>query len=352
MARRVKSHPELEVEDSNDWSKLQELCTGPNFDTNRCSGPIVSNTRMAGTPDAVVVARIVQSALGLHATDVRRFPTGGSRYVFECLHPGGAVVARLGRVGEPLHSAVGWHRRLEEVGVQIPKLLAHGDEPFPHLLLTRLPGSDLGDVVGSLSKNELAAIAAGVADAQRRVATLPPLAGYGYAQSYDDVTLAPSWSGVLDRLLERTRDRVTETRAFDPTLIDLVATAIERRRPELDGIAPTPFLDDTTTRNVIVHEGALSGIVDYDYVGSGDRRFVAALTKVALVAHGHATTYAAFLLDALGGDGDGLMPLYESLFCVDLLSEAGLAFNRDEPEPPDPARHARLEALLRDRLDA
>src|SRR5215207_3124001 len=31
MARGVKSHPELEVEDSNDWSKLQELCTGPNL---------------------------------------------------------------------------------------------------------------------------------------------------------------------------------------------------------------------------------------------------------------------------------------------------------------------------------
>ena len=34
-------------------------------------------------------------------------------------------------------------------------------------------------------------------------------------------------------------------------------------------IRPTPFLDDTTTKNVIVHEGKLSGIVDVDWICFG-----------------------------------------------------------------------------------
>lgn len=35
-------------------------------------------------------------------------------------------------------------------------------------------------------------------------------------------------------------------------------------------VKPTPFLDDTTTKNVIINDGKLSGIVDVDYVNFGD----------------------------------------------------------------------------------
>jgi hypothetical protein len=49
---------------------------------------------------------------------------------------------------------------------------------------------------------------------------------------------------------------------------------------EFDRIAPTPFLHDTTTKNVIVtSEGHFSGIVDVDDLCLGDPRYPAALTQ-------------------------------------------------------------------------
>ena len=56
-------------------------------------------------------------------------------------------------------------------------------------------------------------------------------------------------------------------------------------------VRPTAFLGDITTKNVLVHEGKLSGIVDVDEICYGDPLFVVGLTHMALLAMGADTDY-------------------------------------------------------------
>ena len=42
------------------------------------------------------------------------------------------------------------------------------------------------------------------------------------------------------------------------------------RGPTLEAVPPLPFLDDLTTKNVLVDGGRLSGVVDVDVVCFGD----------------------------------------------------------------------------------
>jgi len=106
---------------------------------------------------------------------------------------------------------------------------------------------------------------------------------------------------VLDASVRRSRERGARTGAFADGTVARAARAVDRLRPALDRIAPTPFLDDATTKNVIVHDGRLTGIVDLDWIGAGDPALAPALTKVSLTAAGRATRYADLLLDAMGG---------------------------------------------------
>jgi hypothetical protein len=76
-----------------------------------------------------------------------------------------------------------------------------------------------------------------------------------------------------------------------------------------------------------------------------------ALTAVALVADGRPRRYADLLLHAMGGRHDAVLELYEAVFCLDLLSELGVTFNRPVPEPVDDARRERLVGALAARLD-
>lgn len=296
----------------------------------------------------------VRRLLGTEASAVERFPTGAQHYVYDvALDDGGRIVARLSRpdARPSARGALGWHRLLRPRGVPLPELLASAvepeDGPFPVMLIERLPGTDLQHVYLSLTTGQRRKIAGEVASIQRIVGGLPLGTGYGYATSPDD-DLHPTWGAVVDVSLARSRARIAEAGVVDPAHIDRVARLVERYRPALDAVPPTAFLDDTTTKNVIVHEGRLSGIVDVDLVCYGDPLFVVALTRMALLSRGHETDYVDYWLDALDPTPNlsGLLDLYTAVFCVDFLSELGQRFNKAEPGPIDPAYVARFTGIL------
>lgn len=57
---------------------------------------------------------------------------------------------------------------------------------------------------------------------------------------------------------------------MDVSVCDRVKTRIEQLSEEIEKIEPTPFLDDTTTKNVNIDQDRLSGIVDVDHICFSD----------------------------------------------------------------------------------
>jgi hypothetical protein len=110
-------------------------------------------------------------------------------------------------------------------------------------------------------------------------------------------------------------------------------------RNEIDAIPPTPFLHDTTIKNVIVTaEGSLSGIVDVDDLCFGDQRYIATLTLAALTAQRGPLQYVSALLQYAGCSDDRLFRLYVTLFLLDLMAEHAQAFNGNQSPMPPQAR--------------
>lgn len=300
----------------------------------------------------------VRRLLGVAATAVERFPTGLRHHVYDAtLTDGRRVVVRLSLPEDrpAARGALGWHRLLRPRGVPLPELLAVAvepeDGPLPVLILERLPGTDLQHVYPSLTPGQRRAIAGEIASIQRIVGELPLGKGYGFAVSPGDTSLQPTWGAVVDASLVRSRTRIMEAEVVDPAHVDRVARMVERHRSVLDAVPPRAFLDDTTTKNVIVADGRLSGIVDVDVVCYGDPLYVVALTRMALLSRGQETDYIDAWLAAIdpAPERDALLDLYTAVFCVDFLGELGQRFNRAEPIPVAPAYVARLTGVL-DRL--
>lgn len=246
-----------------------------------------------------------------------------------------------------------WHPRLKSLGIPLPQILKASTEgELAYMILERLPGRDLGLVYAELSDTQKRSLADAIADVQRRCAQLPLASGYGYALSYEDPALRRNqgWQDVLIGDLQRSRERIASVGAVDADVADRVQRKVARFAKYLSQVKPTAFLDDTTTKNVLVHHGALSGIVDVDSVCFGDPLFTPALTRMALLARQCDTRYIDYWLEAMQATEEqrAVLDLYTAVFCVNFLGEQGQAFNRDRGAV-DHAAIALLQAIL-DRL--
>ena len=218
---------------------------------------------------------------------------------------------------------------------------------FPWIVLERLPGADLSVVISTLSDARLDAIAAKVVQAQTITAATGATGRYGYAVRPEQAPQS-TWSQVLDANLARSRRRIETAGLFDTSLVEIVQAEVTARRGEIDKVAATPFLHDTTTKNVIVtSEGTFSGIVDVDDLCFGDIRYPAALTLAALMAYGGPESYVSAWLQHAEQPDDRAFRLYVSVFLLDLMSEHGHVFNGNiSPSMPE-ERTALLQAFER-----
>jgi aminoglycoside phosphotransferase (APT) family kinase protein len=303
-------------------------------------------------------ALAVRAGLGAESLAIERFPTGICHYVYDVVTADGRrVVARLASADTRhlLAGGIYWHERLRDVGAPLPALL-HADlspaSGFPYMLLERLPGQDLGLVYDELTREQRHALAAEIVALQRAVATLPHASGYGFACSYDDAGLRASWLDVVLADLERSHARIAALGAVPLEHVERVRKRVMAIAGYLRTVEPVAFLDDTTTKNVLVHAGKLSGVVDTDQVCFGDPLFTLALIRVALLAHDMDVDYADQWRDllALSSERERALAVYVAVFAVGFMSEVGQRFNRDEPPPIGHAYLRRLEAILDDTL--
>jgi hypothetical protein len=238
---------------------------------------------------------------------------------------------------ETRHELLGgfyWRAKLDPLGLPFPKMLhAQTDGEFACMILERLPGRDLGLAYADLSDDQKRRLAAAIVDAQALCAQLPTAQGYGYATSYDDPVLKKNghWRDVLIADIKQSGHRIDAVGVIDSSVVDRVMSQLSKFDDYLSRVRPTAFMDDTTTRNVLVHEGTLSGIVDIDTLCFGDVLFTVALTRLALLTLRFDTRYIDHWLDAMNATDEQrtVLNLYTAIFCVNFLGEQGQSFNRD-----------------------
>lgn len=307
-------------------------------------------------PTPALALAAAQAATGRVPVEVRRFRTGAAHHVYEAPFDGRpSIVIRMGTPGQraSLAEGVRLNRLLRPLGVRLPEVLAAGlDEPCPWVALERLPGTDLGHVIGALPDGQLRAVAESVVTAQASAARVGSAGRYGYAAT-PAAALHPRWSGVLEANLARSRARIGAAGLFGTGPVETVAGLVEKRRDELDTMPATAFLHDATTRNVIVApDGTFSGIVDVDDLCWGDPRYVPALTLAVLLAYGGPPEYVGHWMRAAGHRDDGLFRLYVVLFLVDLMGEHGQRFNGNERPSTPEARDQLLRVFEKAKLHA
>ena len=141
---------------------------------------------------------------------------------------------------------------LAQLGIPVPELIAYDDSGADYagaiVVMEHLEGTDLGQVIDSMTPSQLSRLAREIVDIQCRVATLPPNTGCGFVGI--GAPASRTWSDVVHHPdSNRTADPAPPDSAH---LLPLLERSLRRAEPYFAQVAPTAFLDDATTKNVTI----------------------------------------------------------------------------------------------------
>ena len=265
--------------------------------------------------DAII---IFESGTARNVVQIERCSVGIANYVFIVSTVTEKFILRCSKDEDAYKNTVYWLQKLSVCEIPIPVVLSKGKyKDYSYLILSYIPGDDIGNVYYKLSDSEKKHIAKEVIKIQRKVSRID-------VSSDSEWT----WNNVVDGTLNRAQERIKRKHYFDIGKIYIVKELQQEIQDYLVRVRPTPYLDDISTKNLLIHNGKLSGIIDIDWMGLGDMLTFVAMTKVALLNMNLDTKYIDYLLDEIHPNMIEYTAIvfYCLIYCVDFMGERGMQF--------------------------
>lgn len=261
---------------------------------------------------------IFENSMKKRVVQIERCSVGIANYVFAVSTGAEKFILRCSKEEDAYKAAIYWLSKLSVCEIPVPIVLSKGTYgDYSYLILSYIPGDDIGNVYHKLNDSEKKQIAREVVEIQRKVS--------GIDISVDEEW---TWSSFIDELLNRAEERIKRKHYFDIEKIHIIKKMQQEIKGYLDAVRPTPYLDDISTKNLLIYEGAVSGVIDIDWIGVGDILTFVALTKVALLNMNLDTRYIDHLLDEIHPSEIEYKAFvfYCLLYCVDFMGERGIQF--------------------------
>lgn len=266
------------------------------------------------------ISRLCIDKLFAKPDSIERCSVGIGNYVFTVCCGAAKYTVRCSKETKAYSDTVFLLEKLHAIDVPVPGVINCGQyDGFEYIILSFIPGRDLGLVYRDLGNEAKQTIAQQVAAIQKKVALL------------DLKPIEPDWKWqdfILENL-DRSEHRITKNGYFDAAKVEQLRTQAEHLNAYFSSVNPVPYLDDLSTKNLLIDNGKVSGIIDIDWMGFGDSLTYIALTCVALLNMDCDTEYISYLLREINPSKAQVRAFvfYCLMFCVDFMGERGMSFN-------------------------
>ena len=234
------------------------------------------------TPEQVT--QLITETFAETPAAVTHLTFGHSSVSYEVTLPGRALIVRTNANSAVFSGTAHNLTVLRGLGLPVSNLVVQNltktRYSAAYMVLDKLPGRDFCYELSKVSLMQKKRLAEQIVGYQRTVGTLPLGAGFGYA-SIGEVAPFATWQALV--LSEIYKDLPVK---LEPPLTcwrDRVFALTDVFASYLEQVVPTCFLDDLTIKNVIVQNGTLSGLVDFDVMCYGDPLWTLGLTAAAIV---------------------------------------------------------------------
>lgn len=268
--------------------------------------------------EIIKAGQLFENVMKVKVFSIERCNTGIGNYVFIVTAENNKYILRCSLEKDAYENTVYLLKELEVCDIPIPKVIKYGQyDEYRYLILSYLLGEDIGKIYQDLRDSEKRQIAKEVVAIQNKVSALK-------IQAPDDW----NWNSFADEMLGRAHELISKNGFFDVSKVEEVSNILKEIQPYISSVKPIPYLDDISTKNLLIENGHVSGVIDIDWMGFGDKLTFVAMTKVALLNMNLDTNYVDYLLEemSLNSEQKRAFIFYCLLFCVDFMGERGTQY--------------------------
>ena len=281
------------------------------------------------------VNKIFDDVFNGKPTEIIRNTVGLAGYVYTVVFNDTKYVIKISDDKNLILGSTYWLNKVKDLDIPTPCVIAENLVNAPYyFVMSFIPGKDLGLVYSSLLKSEKIIIAKKIIGFQKEIKKLPMAKGFGSLNSYEDSeNICSSWEESLLNDINRAEEAIINNGIFSVEYVMKLKKIMPNFKEYFSSVKPEPFLDDITTKNVLIHEGKLSGIIDLDWISFGDDVLFLGLVTMALLSMKADLDYAVYLKDEMNLNDmqERALKFYVLMFCVIFMSEKGMCFNQAEP---------------------
>lgn len=279
-----------------------------------------------------IIQAIGKKEFGEFPLEISRKTVGICNEVYELTYPSESYILRMNTEKQWMY---GTHKHLpifKKLEIKTPNILAENyaktEFPYCYQVLTKLAGKDLGVVIHELSPSNLKGIAHDISDILDKFNSFP--VGHDIWEPtglnetpYDNPFLA------YQKQRKDIDARNKTSQVLEKEILDIHSELLLVFKSYFLQVKPTIFYDDMNAKNVMIHEGQFTGLVDLDFLSKGD--YLSAIGMMLACWHGErfGDIYINEIirLQKLDDFQQKVIKAYAILNIISWTSEAGVKFN-------------------------
>lgn len=285
--------------------------------------------------------------------DIHRIPIGISNEVYNVKLKDQEVIIRLSTETKFLRGSSKHIPELNKLDIHVPQILAQDYSkkliPLAYQIQTKILGLDLGLVIEKLTKEQLKKLAHEVVAIFNKIKTITPIDNkYGLVWGQDENDLSDSWTERMNLWIDESIARGQSTGIINDTITQQLKDIYRVYKPYFDSVKPVTYFGDISSKNVMISDGKLSGLVDLDGLTQGDPLEAIGRIKIAWYGTSYGTFYTNAVMDEMQLDKDQrkIVTLYAVLNQASLLCENGILFNQNTCTAIDRSQEKRDKEII------
>ena len=282
-----------------------------------------------------MIERIILSRFKQSSKFIKRLAIGICNEVYEIGLEDRSIIIRLSPYDKFLMGSHDHIPKLKALNIKVPKILAEDYSknfiPLSYQILSKIEGLDLGQVIETLSDNQLKALAKEIASIFNKISTIPVSNEFGVIWGGGEKEVSNSWTERIKIWIEQSKQRGDATGIMDDEMTSIADHLYARYKSYFNSVKPVTYYGDICSKNVMVHQGRFNGLVDLDGLTQGDPLEGIGRIKLSWYGTHHGKIYTNAVMDELSLDQDQrkLITMYALLNKISWSCENGIKFNQN-----------------------